>query len=352
MSALSLPQTLVELVRQYSPSGQESGAVEMLVQRMNQLNFTSASADAVGNAVGVMGTGSRQLVLLGHIDTVPGEISVRREGNKLYGRGTVDAKGPLSAFVDAVAATGPVDGWQFVVIGAVGEEQDSPGAQHIAPLYQPEMTIIGEPSRWDRVTLGYKGSAWSELTVRAPMGHTAGQGESASEIAVKVWLSIQQWAEKFNSGRQKYFDQITPTLRGMASGEENFESWATLRVGARLPLDCSPQNWYDVLRTIHPDAALKELGFAIPAFRSEKTNPLVRAFLSGIRSVEGKPGFVLKTGTADINIVGPVWKCPAVAYGPGDSSLDHTPNEHTDIAEYYRAVDVLKAVLAKVTSNE
>ena len=281
MSILPLPHTLVELVKHYSPSGQESGAVNYLVKRMDQLGFTSASADAAGNAVGVMGTGSRQLVLLGHIDTVPGEIPVRREDNILYGRGTVDAKGPLSAFVDAVAATGPVDGWQFVVIGAVGEEQDSPGAQHIAPLYQPEMAIIGEPSRWDRVTLGYKGSAWSELTIRAPMAHTAGQGESASEIAVNVWLSIQQWAENFNSGRQKYFDQITPTLRGMVSGEESFESWATLRVGARLPLDCSPQNWYDTLRSIHPDAALKELGFAIPAFRSEENQPSGPRFFVG-----------------------------------------------------------------------
>ena len=351
MSVLPLPETLLELVKQYSPSGQEAGAVNFLVKRMEQLGFTSASADAAGNAVGVMGRGPRQVILLGHIDTVPGEIPVRREGNLLYGRGTVDAKGPLSAFVDAVAATGPVDGWQFIVIGAVGEEQDSLGAQYITPLYQPEMAIIGEPSRWDRVTLGYKGSAWSELTVRSPMAHTAGQGESACEIAVKLWLSIQNWAEDFNADRGKYFDQATPTLRGMVSGEENFESWATLRVGVRLPLDLPPRNWYAILKEIYPGAELKELGFPIPAYRSDKSNPLIRAFLGGIRSVGGAPGFVLKTGSADINIVGPAWKCPAIAYGPGDSSLDHTPNEHTDITEYYRAVNVLKAVLDKVSSN-
>jgi len=352
MSAPPLPETLAELVRRYSPSGQEAGAVGYLVTRMAELSFTKAFADEAGNAVGVMGGGPRQIILLGHIDTVPGEIPVRQEDNILYGRGTVDAKGPLSAFVDAVAAVGAVEGWQFVVIGAVGEEQDSPGAQYIAPRYQPELAIIGEPSGWDRVTLGYKGSAWAELTVRSPMAHTAGQGESACETAVKIWLAIQEWASAYNAGRERYFDQVTPTLRGMASGEGNFESWATMRVGARLPLDLPPRDWYAALREIQPGMELEETGFAIPAYRSDKTNPLVRAFLSGIRTIQGQPGFVLKTGTADINIVGPVWGCPAVAYGPGDSSLDHTPNEHIDIAEYCRAVEVLKAVLRKLSRAE
>jgi LysW-gamma-L-lysine carboxypeptidase len=60
---------------------------------------------------------------------------------------------------------------------------------------------------------------------------------------------------------------------------------------------------------------------------------------------------VLKTGTADLNIVAPAWGCPAVAYGPGDSALDHTPNEHISLAEYSRAVKVLVAVLKQLTSQ-
>jgi LysW-gamma-L-lysine carboxypeptidase len=46
-----------------------------------------------------------------------------------------------------------------------------------------------------------------------------------------------------------------------------------------------------------------------------------------------------------MNIVGPAWGCPIVAYGPGDSALDHTPDEHLDLAEYERAIDVLARVL-------
>ena len=57
---------------------------------------------------------------------------------------------------------------------------------------------------------------------------------------------------------------------------------------------------------------------------------------------------MLKTGTADLNVVGPVWGCPVVAYGPGDAALDHTPHERLSLEEYRRAVDVLGAVLAEV----
>ena len=66
--------------------------------------------------------------------------------------------------------------------------------------------------------------------------------------------------------------------------------------------------------------------------------------------MEGTPRFVYKTGTADLNVVAPVWRCPAVAYGPGDSALDHTPNEHISLDEYGRAVDVLAQTLKALSA--
>ena len=79
-----------------------------------------ASVDDAGNAVGEIGDGPMHVVLLGHIDTVPGEIDVRIEAGELVGRGAVDAKGPLAAFV--AAATTPVAGLRVTVVGAVEEE--------------------------------------------------------------------------------------------------------------------------------------------------------------------------------------------------------------------------------------
>lgn len=49
-----------------------------------------------------------------------------------------------------------------------------------------------------------------------------------------------------------------------------------------------------------------------------------------------------------MNVVGPIWDCPIVAYGPGDSSLDHTPHEHISLDEYHQAVTILQTVLETV----
>jgi LysW-gamma-L-lysine carboxypeptidase len=343
-------ETLIGLVSQYGPSGQEAGAVEWLVKRMQALGYDEAQVDETGNAVGVIGRGPRQIVLLGHIDTVPGEIKVEQVGNLLYGRGSVDAKGPLAAFTEAVAQTGAIDGWQFVVIGAIDEERDSIGARGVAPRYKPDYAIIGEPSGWSRVTLGYKGSAWADLKARRGMSHTASGQESASEAAVRAWNALSTYTEEFNAERPRVFERILPTLRGMQSGDDGFELWASLSVGARLPVDVPPQDWYQQLEKIcgELDVAVEPKGYAIPAYACEKNSPVVRAFLSAIRAQGERPGFVYKTGTADLNIVGPAWNCPAAVYGPGDSSLDHTPEEHISLEEYARAVDVLKSVLRQL----
>ena len=49
-----------------------------------------------------------------------------------------------------------------------------------------------------------------------------------------------------------------------------------------------------------------------------------------------------------MNVVGPVWNCPILAYGPGNSALDHTPDEHIDLDEYLLAVQVLSGVLERL----
>ena len=99
------------------------------------------------------------------------------------------------------------------------------------------------------------------------------------------------------------------------------------------------------MRALAEDAEIHFAGDE-PAHRAPKNTPLVRSFLSAIRSQGGTPAFALKTGTSDMNIVGPVWNCPIVAYGPGDSSLDHTPDEHLSLTEYGDAIAVLQEALA------
>lgn len=340
MNAIEL---LEGLLQRYSPTLQEAEAVNYLVAQMSAAGF-AARVDEAGNAVGVIGDGPKEIMLLGHIDTVPGFIEVRHEGDRLYGRGSVDAKGPLACFAAATALAGVRDGYRFVVIGAVGEEGDSRGAQWVRDHYKPDHLIIGEPSGWERVTLGYKGSAWYEYEVKRTLAHTSANVESACQAAVSFWNRLSDYAAQFNTDRSKMFDQLIPSLRAMHSSSDGFVETAQLKFNLRVPLGVERAGLADSIGSLTADAQLNLIEFT-PAYRAEKNTPLVRAFLSAIRQQAGSPGFTVKSGTSDMNITAPVWQCPTLAYGPGDSDLDHTPNEHILVSEYQRGVQVLANVL-------
>lgn len=349
MGSLEISPTLLGLLQHYSPSAAEAEAATWLVNHMLSLGAKEAFLDPAGNPVGKWGDGPRQIVLLGHIDTVPGEIPIRREGDLIYGRGAVDAKGPLAAFVDAASTSDGLPGWQVIVVGAVREETDSGGAHYITSQYHPAYTIIGEPNHWQRIALGYKGNAWANLTIQQKTVHSAYDHPSACETILHHSARLADALRDFNTGRTRAFDQLQVSLRGFSSGETGFEEWASLKISVRLPLDLPPDEFYHLLETKAAPALVERIGKPIPAFLAAKNTPLVRAFLGAIRAYGGQPSFVLKSGTADMNIVAPAWGCPALTYGPGDSALDHTPNEHLSLAEYVQSVSVLQMVLRTLT---
>ncbi len=347
-----------------SLSRQEAVASTWLVSQMRAAGFDRAFLDDAGNAVGELGDpdAPRTIVLLGHIDTVPGNIPVRIENDRLYGRGSVDAKGPLATFVAGAArfgsATAKAARLRVVVVGAVEEEAaTSKGARFIASRFDgsrervPDACIIGEPSHWNRVTLGYKGRLLLDLTADQPMAHTAGPDASIASVVVDLWNWVTAHAAQANAGKDKAFDQLSPSLRRFVTAT-NAEMHDTVdaQFAWRLPEGFDAEAFMKDIEAwpAHVKArfAFKFRGYE-QAWRGDRSNALVRSFLAGLRSHDhgAHLGFVLKTGTSDMNVVAPIWKCPIVAYGPGDSSLDHTPREHLQLDEYWKAVNVLEQTL-------
>lgn len=349
---------LEQLILIESYSGQETDAAYFLVQTMRALGMHS-SIDEAGNAIGIVGADllngtepqAAPLVLLGHIDTVGGVVPIRIEDGALYGRGAVDAKGPFAAFVIAAArrlARGPVSR-PIVLIGAVEEEvSSSKGAHYVVDKYAPSACVIGEPSGWNKLTLGYKGRLIIDGIWERPMAHSAGRSVSAPEQAVGFWNAIQGYCISYNEDQKRLFDQLLPTLQAINSGSDGLHEWASLTVGLRLPPARSPDELAADLEVFSGPGSLTFRGGCV-AYQGDKNNPLVRAMLKGIRAVDGKPGFLLKTGTSDMNVVGPAWQCPILAYGPGDSSLDHTPDEHVLVDDYLRSIEVLETMLTTLS---
>lgn len=286
--------------------------------------------------------GGVTIALLGHIDTVPGPIRVRIEDGVLHGRGSVDAKGPLCAMLVAAARAQLPEGVRVLVCAAVGEETPhSPGARHLAHTLRPDACIIGEPSHWDGVTLGYKGRLVLRARVRQESGHSAGPHGSPSDELMGWWMGVRAMAETLSDGRRGAFDVIQAGVRSMASESDGLHDEATMVAGFRLPTWIGPDDLADRVRGITPASVELTFEGREHAIVVDRNDAVVRALSHAIREEGGKPHPKVKTGTADMNVVGPVWKCPIAAYGPGDSGLDHTPRERLEVAEYLRAVRVL-----------
>jgi LysW-gamma-L-lysine carboxypeptidase len=338
---------LEELVSIPSLSGEEDELAEHLVKRITDLGLR-AFRDEAGNVLGEVGDAGaeRRIVLVGHMDTVHGHVPVERKDGLLYGRGSVDAKGPLAAFVLAAARVAPaLESAKVVVVGTVGEEADGRGARHLAQsLAAPYCAMIGEPSDWEGVTLGYKGASNLEYTIRRPRVHAAASEAGPAEEGIAFWNRLQSYAGTYNEPRQGHFHTLSLSLSEFHTFGDGLEEGATMTVGVRVPPGFLVS---DLWREIEGWALEGEIKLfrGDPPFKAEKNTPVVRALLRAIRDEGGKPRFKLKTGTSDMNVLGPAWRCPMVAYGPGDSALDHTPNEHIDIDEFLRAVNVLVRAL-------
>ncbi len=337
------------LVAIESLSGGEGEAVGYLVAEMVRRGF-AASIDPAGNAVGQIGSGERHVVLLGHIDTVPGRIPVRIADGVLHGRGSVDAKGPLATFVAAAARAADQLSVRVTFVGAVGEESmGSPGAQQVATWPAPDLCIIGEPSGWDAVCLGYRGSLTIHYRLTQGSRHTAGPGRSAAERAVAFWNDLAAEIERRNAlAAPGEFNRIRPSIRTFNTSADGLAEIAGLTLGFRLPPGVDVEELIGTVRDLADGADVTVEGYQ-HGYRSDKRSPLSAPFLRAIRSEGGTPRFNVKLGTSDMNVVGPVWGCPIVAYGPGDAALDHTPDEHIVLDEYLRGVRVLASVLASLT---
>jgi glutamate carboxypeptidase len=133
--AARAPDELAELVDISSPSGDVEGAERALAVCVRLLpagamierpgcSTAGSAPDLIGT---VTGTGTGRVLLLGHVDTVIGHDAhqpLRRDGDRLYGTGTVDMKGGdvLALGVARALARRPADFAELAVLMVTDEE--------------------------------------------------------------------------------------------------------------------------------------------------------------------------------------------------------------------------------------
>ncbi|WP_323191188.1 [LysW]-lysine hydrolase [Halostella sp. PRR32] len=361
-------ELLVDLVSIPSPTGEEAAAAQRLADFF-EAHDREVWIDEVGN---VRAPADDAVLLTSHIDTVPGEIPVEvDDDDQLWGRGSVDATGPLAAMAAAAVRAG------VSFVGVVGEETDSRGARHlIADRDAPEAVVNGEPSGWDGITLGYRGFLAGTYLATSESGHTSRPEPNAIQDAIRWWSRVEdafdpdessvapeaQRDEDGETAEIPVFEQVTTKPVSVEGGftADGLSVEATMDVQLRIPPNRTAEGIREIAESElygrsntssgqDPRDGELETGTVTweeptPPVMENPRNEVARAFRAAIRGEEGDPRLLRKTGTSDMNLYAQAWDCPMATYGPGDSDLDHAPNEHLDLGEFERSIAVLERV--------
>ena len=356
--AVDLLQNMLQI---YSPTGNEEALSRFLVDEMKRLGL-EAWRDEVGNAIGEFGSGTPTILLCGHMDTVPGMLPVTQAEGKLFGRGAVDAKSPLAAMVVASSRL-LQEGFsgKVIVVGAVEEEGVGRGVKHLVKKgVTADYAVFGEPSGVENITIAYKGSLHLKLECGTKTGHASAPWlyKNAIEEVFKLYERLK--GVSFDQEKPgSIFYSVTSSVTKIEGGDEfsTIPSKAALHINVRIPPTLSVEGVLDQANKLVTDYRAENRDVAValevldscPPYEADKNSLLVRSLAYAIRKVRKRQGvLVRRTGSGDMNLFGSMRSIPVVTYGPGDSHLDHTPDEYVVIEEYLDSINILCTGLKKL----
>jgi acetylornithine deacetylase len=194
MDLFALTRKLIDIE---SITGNETAVGEALAHELTYLGYAVERMPVEGERFNVWATcpgyPRPEVVFSTHMDTVPPFIPSSETPERIYGRGSCDAKGIIVAQI-AAAEKLKAAGIHVGMLFLVGEERDSQGAQ--AANLDPrgaKFLINGEPTE-NRIALCSKGTLRVEVVATGKMAHSAYPelGESAIDKLLDALENIRK----------------------------------------------------------------------------------------------------------------------------------------------------------------
>lgn len=189
---MPLAQALIRCAS-VTPAGRD--VLDVLCATLEPLGFQcerlcfGEGGDRVENLFAWRGTDGPHFCFAGHVDVVPAgpgwsldPFAAEVRNDTLFGRGAVDMKGGVAAFVAACASVRPNRGTVSLLI--TGDEE-GPALQGTVRVLEwlrergrlPDMALVGEPTSGERlgdiIKVGRRGSLNAAITVHGVQGHSA-----------------------------------------------------------------------------------------------------------------------------------------------------------------------------------
>lgn len=183
--------------------------------------------------------GGRTLMLNAHMDTVgvagmenPFRPAVR-EG-RLCGRGSMDTKASLAAFMTAVAAAAECGlRGDAILTGVVDEEYASVGTEAVVKRWKADAAIVGEPTGLE-IVIAHKGFAWLEVETRGTAAHGSRPDKGVDAIAKmgRVLVALEDMEKRLAAGPSHPILGTGSVHASLISGGQELSSYpASCRLG-------------------------------------------------------------------------------------------------------------------------
>jgi [amino group carrier protein]-lysine/ornithine hydrolase len=348
---------LLETLRIYSPPEKEAELSSALQARMNDMGFKNVRTDKAGNAIGEVGRGEPHVLFCGHMDTVPGFLEVRVDGDRVYGRGAADAKSPMCAMM-AAASLCESEGPRVTMACVTREESDSLGIETLIESGGGyDYAVFGEPAGAGRLTVGYRGRVAANITVKTHGGHASSSWAhpSAVDESLRILSAIKAY-ERRHTIEGNHYRSLSASLTIIKGGASSnvVPNHCKMTFDVRIPRGMEVAGVKEQLTSLVEEHSRRSDGAEASIEFEGSTEPydaptdsvIVRAFQRSIlKTLATKPVLTHKTGTGDMNTMADRTGTPCVTYGPADSNLGHTDLEFVDIPDYLSSIRVLSGAL-------
>lgn len=366
MDPIYLTQKLIEFP---SITPDSAGSLDYLQELLSSWGFTCYRLpfEEVDNLYARLGKDFPNFCFAGHVDVVPvvdlhkwthPPFSGQIENQILYGRGVVDMKGALAAFLSALADYLPSHTKGSISLLLTSDEEGKAfhGTKRVIQWLEEQnehisACLVGEPTNptivGEMVKVGRRGSLNASIVIHGQAGHVAYPEQAINPIPFLlnfltslIESSLDQGADFFDPSHLEIttIDVGNPTsnvIPDVASAKFNIRfnphhsgnsltEWLQTKAQA-IPIP------YDL--SIHVSGE--------PFFRPD--DHLKKTLSEAIYKVTNRlPEFSTTGGTSDARFIHKI--CPVIEFGLINKTAHHI-NEHVSISEIYTLKNIYLEVL-------
>ncbi|GGL56956.1 M20 family metallopeptidase [Sporolactobacillus putidus] len=303
---------------------------------------------------------NRNLVLSGHLDTVPigngkwehDPWSADQDGDRLYGRGSSDMKSGAAAMIlalETIQKSGVRLKGNLSFLGTAGEEVDGRGARSVLRegiIKNATAMVIGEPTN-NELLIAHKGVLWLEIIINGKTAH-AGWPENGVNAISAMHVFVQKLGE-IDLPNHEILGKSTLNL-GLINGgtaPNMVADRCQLTIDIRMVPGQERDGILHQVKTIL--AAISDpmgitykvnvLNNMLPVSTSRE-DPFIKVSADTLQEVlDKKPIF----GGANYYSDGSIFttenkNIPILIFGPGNPVMAHQPNEWVDLRNFIDSI--------------